>query len=390
MRLELDPSDRSLLIVSGVLLVVFSLVSVLLAPERGSGPSNIPSTYSTDSAGAKAAYLLLESLGYKEERWTSPPSELPRKAHSVILILADPLVPPSEEEKTAIQWFVRRGGKVVATGPLAANLLGLPGIVLAKQPGVDWSEFPAKVPGPISRRAPSVLMKASARWKGGPPEDLEYYGDREGGTVVRFPLGKGAIIWWAGSSPLSNYGLTKASNLNLLLNSVGRPEGVRILWDEYFHGERAGLWTYLEKTPLPWALLQVAILAVAVILTYSRRSGPVAAPAGVSRLSPMEFVETLGDLYARKRAAAGAVEIALHRFRSLLARRLGRAPDAAVKPLNQAFLKQLGPMERGLASDLAQGESALKAGIRNEAQALRIVQELHEDSRRLRLAGKGD
>jgi len=390
MRIALDPGDRSLLIVSGVLLAAVSLAGVLLAPPSQSGPSGFPSSYSTGSKGAKAAYLLLEELGYKEKRWASPPTALPENARHVVLILADPLLPPSSEEKMAIQWFVRRGGRVVATGTLAAALLNLSEIITVKQQAAGWKNFPARLPGPISRQAPSVSMSAGARWKSGLPEDLEYYGDGGGGTVVRFPLGNGAIIWWADSSPLTNYGLKQASNLNLLLNSVGAAKDARILWDEYYHGERSGLWSYLAKTPLPWALLQAALLALAAVLTFSRRSGPVAAPVEKSRLSPMEFVETVGDLYARKRAAAGAIEIAVHRFRSLLARRLGVPPENIPGKVEQMFPEESRRGGTGLASLLAQCDLALKAEIGNEAQALELVQKLHDYTLRLRLAGKGD
>jgi hypothetical protein len=57
--------------------------------------------------------------------------------------------------------------------------------------------------------------------------------------------------------------------------------------------------------------------------------GPlVTLQAGGSRLSPLEFVETLGDLYARKAAAPEALETAYQRFRFLITRRLGLPPSA--------------------------------------------------------------
>ncbi len=389
MRIALGADDKSLLIVSAVLLVAISLAGVFLAPDRGATLPGVPSTYSTANNGAKAAYLLLSELGYKEERWAEAPTELPEDAENFVLILADPFAPPSSEETTAIQWFARRGGRVVSTGALAAKLLKIPGVVPTQNGNDDWKDFPARLPGPISRLAPSVSMQAGERWKRSQPEGLEYYGDEEGATVVRFPVGNGTIIWWADSSPLTNYGLKHSSNLNLLLNSVGKPGG-RILWDEYYHGERRGLWSYLERTPLPWALVQGALLALAVIFTFSRRAGPVAVPVEESRLSPIEFVETVGDLYARKRAAAGALEIAFHRLRSLVARRLGVAPEAVPAKAQRAFQEHFGSAEPGLAPALVKCELALEAGDPDEAQVLRLVQELHDYTRRLRLAGQGE
>ena len=39
--------------------------------------AEMPSSYSTASGGAKAAYLLLAHAGYNEERWESPLDQLP-------------------------------------------------------------------------------------------------------------------------------------------------------------------------------------------------------------------------------------------------------------------------------------------------------------------------
>jgi hypothetical protein len=60
-----------------------------------------------------------------------------------------------------------------------------------------------------------------------------------------------------------------------------------------------------------------------VLFTFSRRSGPILSPAPVSRLSPLEFVETMGGLYQRAGAASIPIEVSYRRLRRELARRLG-------------------------------------------------------------------
>jgi hypothetical protein len=390
MRLALERDDRLLLIVAGMILLAATLASALLAPPVESGPGGFPSSYATGKDGAKAAYLTLQDLGYNLERWTAPPTQLPGQASHVVLILADPYFPGTDEEKIAIQDFVRRGGRVIATGTRAAALLDLHEVSFLEETSAaaQGEEFPPKLVGPLSRRAARVALPSRPRWKRTQPGDLEYYGDGKGGVVVSSSLGAGTIIWWAGSFPLTNYGITQASNLNLLLNSVGGAGTGRILWDEYYHGERAGLWIYLRKTPLPWGVLQLALLALAVILTYSRRSGPIVMGVAPSRLSPIEFVETVGDLYARKHAAAEALETAVQRFRGLLARSVGLPREASLGTL-RPLMAQMGGAADGLPALLERCELATRAGIRDEGETLKLFQELHRYTRRLRLAGQG-
>ena len=60
---------------------------------------------------------------------------------------------------------------------------------------------------------------------------------------MTYQVGKGQVIWWGDSAPLTNGGIRESGNLPLFLNSIGPPEGVRVLWDEYFHGAHGTLWS---------------------------------------------------------------------------------------------------------------------------------------------------
>ena len=104
---------------------------------------------------------------------------------------------------------------------------------------------------------------------------------------------------------------------------MGPPGQTRVLWDEYFHGVRLGLWHYLGTLPCPGRWCSFSRWRLFVIFTYARRSGALRPMTRESRLSPLEFVATLGGLYERRGEAAGALEIAFSHFRFLLTRRLG-------------------------------------------------------------------
>lgn len=389
MRVPLEPGDRKLLIVSGTLFAVLTVAATVLSPPAETSSTGLPTSYSTASHGAKAAYLLLGEMGYRVERWAAPPQELPGQPQDVTLVLAGPVIPPSSEEQVGLRAFIYAGGRVLATGGFAAHLLPQSDAHALKRLYPEPKPCPARLPGPLSRHAPVILMDGNTRWTPSRPHHLAYYGDEDGATVVHYRLGKGEVIWWADSLPLENNGLKQASNLNLFLNSFGPPGSSRVLWDEYYHGQRPGFWSYISRTPVPWSGLQFAALALALLLTFGRRHGPLrpARTTGI-RLSPLEFVETVGELYGRKRAAAGALEIAYHRFRFLLLRRLGLPDTATPGEVGRGVRERLGWKTPGLEETLQKSEQAVKSRSLRETEALRLVQELHDYAGRLRLAGR--
>jgi hypothetical protein len=184
------------------------------------------------------------------------------------------------------------------------------------------------------------------------------------------------VLWWGAATPLTNSGIKLSGNLDLFLNSIGDPAKVRVLWDEYYHGQRGTLSSYLAKTPVPWAFLQLGLVAFAVLLTSARRSGPLRAPALDVRQSPLEFVETLGDLYHRGHAGAAAASIAYQHFQSLLTRRLGLPGNAPIARLYEAARDRLGWTQPGLYQALQAAERSARLPDLSDEDALRVVQSL--------------
>ena len=111
----LEPSDRKFLLTSGAILGALTVVALLSGSPSGGESAGFVSSYSAASDGSKAAYTLLEELGYRVERWNQPPTELPESGN-VVLIMADPFVTASAEESSALVGFVRNGGRIVVTG----------------------------------------------------------------------------------------------------------------------------------------------------------------------------------------------------------------------------------------------------------------------------------
>jgi hypothetical protein len=393
MRAALDAGDLRILIAAGAVLLALAAASFLTAPPARD-PFVLPCSHSAGPGGAKAVYLLLGDLGYRVERWQSPPALLPDEAEGTVLVLAGPLMPGTPGAIEAVRAFVDRGGRVVVAGVAGAALIpggaagpATPGVAGPATPAGDRRRIHRPlVPSPLARHAPEIAMAPAGRWTADHGEHLAVYGDGVDLAVVIARRGVGAFLWWAAPTPLTNAGVSERGNLALLLNALGPPEGTRVLWDEYTHGHRGTLWAYLEGTPVPWGLLQAAILVAALCFTFARRSGPVRPPAAEPRLSPLEFVDTMGALYRRARAAPAAVEDAARRFRVLLGRRLRLPPSASDERLCAAARERLGADERLLETLRACAPAIFGRGPRlGEAEALRLVQALHDHAGALRL-----
>jgi len=379
------PSDRKILFIGGVSLVFLLTVSVIFAPPGEQPESPIPSTYSSQSGGAEAAYLLLSKLDYPVQRWEEPPTELKREVNNALLILAEPIQSPSEKERQALKDFVLGGGHVLFAGPAIstffpdANISRIP-------PDPDFQSFSPSIPSGLARGAQHVSIQPKAMWGKLQESQLALYGTSDSAAVVTWKVGKGQILWWAGSTPLTNAGITREENLAFFLNSVAdwtSDERYAIYWDEYFHGQRSSIWNYVGRTSLPWGMLQLGLLALAILFTFSRRSGPTFTPATVSRLSPLEFVDTLGGLYEHAGAASSAVAVSYQRLRSLLNRQLALPSSTPNAELAVAAEQRLGWKNQRLGLLLSRAEVATRVTKLAPREGLDLVQQLERQSAKL-------
>jgi hypothetical protein len=382
----LDPGDRKLLIIAGTILLLLIVATVLFAPSPDEAEGQgIPTTYSTTNSGAQAAFLLLRELGYPSERWEKSPTELPADAEGKILIVAGPIDFPDKKEGDALLSFVRSGGWIVYAGNFPHLFLGSGAVApssLTRKASLTAETFPAIAPSPFTHGASKITMNASNRWVTSDGAQVPLYGEPEEPVVVTWRLEKGRVLWWASPTPVTNSGISREGNLPFFLGCIqamrpgASPGETTVLWDEYFHGYRGSLWDYFKETPVPWAVFQLTVVAVFVLLAFARRSGPLYAPAAVSRLSPLEFVDTLGDLYRRASAGSAAVRVAYQRFRTQLVRRLALAPSISNMQLDAAVRERLGWKQPGLMDTLQRAEKAARASDVPGSDALKIVQAL--------------
>jgi len=381
----LDAGDRKLLTAAGLLLVVLVISAALLSPRRSEGMSAYPSSYSANWDGAKAAYLLLQDLGYRVSRWEQSPTELKGEPSTQVLILAQPLQAPSPEEKQAIREFLAKGGRILAVGTRAALLLPQSSWFQEGFPLGDKTTFRPLLPSPLIRHAPEIRMVPPDHWQPESGSQLVIYGNDETAAVITYAVGKGRVIWWGASTPMTNAGIRESGNLALFLNSVGPADRAQVLWDEYFHGAHSSLWPYIAQTPLPWGIAQFGLVFLAILATHSRRQAPIHIPLARSRLSPLEFVETLGDLYSSAHAGPAAVRIAYEHLRHELTRRLGLPGNISDADLARTAHALLGWNESEFSGTLSRSQQAMNSGKLDDGATLPIVQQLFDYTSRLEL-----
>ncbi|HWW13211.1 MAG TPA: DUF4350 domain-containing protein [Candidatus Dormibacteraeota bacterium] len=366
------------------LLLVMTLVAWLSSNQKDQGEGS-PSSYSVQPHGGKAAYLLLQQSGYTVERSKQPPAQLPADASGVMLVLAGPESYPHAEEMSGIIRFLMRGGSVLIAGvrpnsfvPQASSEEG--------DPRVGFAECKPVAPTGLTRGGP-ISQDGDLVWDSAKDAAVVHFvahskdDNDDKPVVVSYALGQGRVIWWASALPLTNAGIRDRGNLDLLLNSVG--ESRRILWDEYYHEEHAIASAHPSNPAQMWALAQAGFLGLLVILTFSRRSGPVVPLVRESRLSPLEFVETLGSVFHRAHGTQVATEIAFSRFQQVAARRLGIRGTTSANDILIAMAQRGIKVPADVATLVGRGEEASGDTELSEKQALEHVRALNQATRLL-------
>lgn len=318
MKRPIAISDKRFVLgLAGALAGVILLVSLLVPSSNDEDLS--PTTYNNGSAGIKASYLLLKDLGYSPERWEESTSELSSvDATKTTLILANPYVPPSdlEEVKKGIEEFLSHGGQVLVTGVQGASLI--PGAETAP-PAQLYKALCSTIPEGQSAlaRAGQVSIADTVRWSQESVAVRVHQRCGNDAVVVSMKVGAGETVWWSSPMPMTNRGLKEDASLKLFLASIGRP-GRRILFDESLHGEQPSVWETAKGLPIRSLLMQIALVAVLLVLSFGRRSGPLRLPVRSTRSSPLEFAESMGHLYNK----AGATRVATDGARRRLMRSL--------------------------------------------------------------------
>jgi hypothetical protein len=371
----------------GAVILLLIIVVSVLAPNTAEDDVR-PTTTNNGPRGAKAAFLMLEAIGRTTSRWQRPIGEITQvDAQHTTLVLAAPAYSPKDQETiaAAVKGFLQRGGHVLTTGPTGALLL--PGGKVDPPttfiPGLCHTN-PAD--GPLAA-AGRVVIEDRGAWAGKKAEVAHRCGPDA--VVVRIRVGTGEAVWWTSANPLTNADVKTDANLRLLLLSL--VDGRTVLWDESLHETVPGLWKAAHGLPLWWLIAQVALLATLLVLSFSRRNGPLRAPVMVPRSSPVEFASSMGDLYEKARATAAATEAVRRRLLRAIVRNAG-VPQAILnegpEAIAQALKTRLGGDWKAVGLHLEKANDATKESP-TFREALAISRALSEDAEKIRAAARG-
>jgi hypothetical protein len=377
--------DRRLVlgILGGILAVIIAFS--VFAPANDDTDFS-PTTYNSGSAGVKAVYLLLGELGYGARRWEGSPGDLKNvDAAKATLVLPEPNLPAenSKQAQAEIADFLLRGGRVLATGKEGAYFL--PG-GKADAPSNFYQKLCFSTPegqGPLAK-AGKVSLAANVRWAALGPEFRISQLCGDDAVVVSYKYGAGEAIWWSSPLPMTNRGLKEDASLKLVLASVGGPDR-SVLFDEYFHGERASLWDTAKGLPLRQIAWQCMVVALLLVLSFGRRNGPLRSPVRLPRSSPLEFAESMGRLYGNARATQAAVDGARRRLLKFLEEQCG-LPREVLRSTPQAIVEaveeRLGGRWRMLGEHLSQAAETEQHDA-TLVSTLELVKALDRDQRDL-------
>jgi hypothetical protein len=134
------------------------------------------------------------------------------------------------------------------------------------------------------------------------------------------------------------------------------------------------------------------VLGILVVLSFSRRSGPVHDLPAPARATPIEFLDALGSLYRNAGAASAAVAVALDRFRRRSLRSATtdglHGKQAAAADLAAILRRRFPQADSSLEADLIACEEAAWGETISAREALKLIQKLHRHQQQLQAAAK--
>jgi hypothetical protein len=272
-----------------------------------------PTTFSSDSAGTRALFLVLEHFLPDVERWMKPAQSLRSptgNAPSTLLVMQPTVALGSREAESLDAWVSQGGQLIVATDSAwAIRGDGESRDYLARH-GFTLEDSPKEV-HLYTGHDGSLLLKAAAL--GGKDHEPIFSGP-SGAVAAEQYVGSGRIIVISDGGAWSNARLKESNNSAWLVLTAGSWKNGRLLVDEYHLGNRGGRGTLqliLAFLGTFWgaAFLQIGLAAALYLLAHVRHFGPARDLPRERVQDPLERIRGIGAFLQAAEARDFAAQV---------------------------------------------------------------------------------
>ena len=195
--------------------------------------------------------------------------------------------------------------------------------------------------------------------------------------ALRTAVGSGQLIAMTDPLVLCNGYLRLADNGRFAADLIAlTPNGGRVLFDEFHHGQIAGnapTATAWVLTPWGAALALAVIVIVAGLALRGRAFGPPIPLRQSADRSSAEYAAAVGSLLHRTGARRVTLETLLSATRRTVAERVGLGSDTPSAQL----LETIAQRSPAAAAELSRAEAELPSAVTSEAAVLDMARRLH-------------
>ena len=317
----------------GLVLALIIGLNLLLVSQPDSQETEADgsrSSYKGSPYGTLAFHELLLARGHRVSRFEQPYTDLDDSSVNTLVIVApNSEVGMSAEEIAALGTWVSSGGRAIIVDRFVN--LAIDGMT------IETGSLIVGDPRPVSASPLTVgVEKLKITEYATAVEDAEgvavaHFAAGGGAILIDRTYGEGRLIVLTEPYVIQNNGIQGADNLALALNLIGSTETAgAIAFDEFHHGfgstsgtGSGGLRGYIAGTPVPWIIIQMALLGLVIALTFGRRFGRPVPLKRDRRTSALEFVSSMANIQRLAKASDLAIENIYGHFRRRLCRYAG-------------------------------------------------------------------
>jgi hypothetical protein len=345
--------DKRNWILAGTAIALLFLLAALLGALSGERRADVvlrrPSTYFTDTSGARALLLVMKKLLSGAEQWRQPLTRLPvpiKENFPSTLIVAGPLLPISSAEVENLDHWISNGGQLILASadgwPMRERKASqinheenseprkpadpqdrrkasakIPSYLSTHAPRLQWSEAKSAVREATGASVPASPLNLRLERHFSSTGDLNVVASASDNAAlaVELPFGQGRIIAIADPMAISNGALRTADNAVWLVTLAAAWGNGRVIFDEYHHGfgaqrSAATLAWAFSQTPWGWCLWQIAAAGLLYLFLCQRRFGRISEPPEPDHSSPLEIIDARAGIFqaaAAKRLAANLI-----------------------------------------------------------------------------------